>query len=326
MTSALQRLCDPGHKRKSLPKHMLISAMLCRDALLDLIFRALHQQHPACGLQMKHLQQADALLQGDQGVIIMLCGTAGTGKSTLASLLGQRLGITTILSTDSIRHMLRCFTATILAFIPPLSFSHTQLPLGQQGRCPARSQEGRAATTAAASRTWRHCRAPAAPCSPPWPCRGFVPEEQDPVLHASTYESDTAVLKMRPDLSDEPPRRLVKIGYKAQSSVVLARLEGLVAMWHAAGRSAIVEGVHLHLKAVMRLMQQYPSIMPFLVRLASNNGAGDAYSPPDLHLMLMPLTVRAMGEKDRPRRSLDGIRQLSELCSMRCSELCLAHM
>lgn len=87
------------------------------------------------------------------------------------------------------------------------------------------------------------------------------------MLHASTYESDAAVLKMRPDLSDEQPRRLVKIGYKAQSSVVLARLEGLVSMWHSAGRSAIVEGVHLHLKAVMRLVKQYPSIMPFLVRL-----------------------------------------------------------
>lgn len=91
-------------------------------------------------------------------------------------------------------------------------------------------------------------------------------EEEDPVLHASTYESDVAVLKMRPDLSAELPRRLVKIGYKAQSGVVLSRLEGLVAMWHAAGRSAVVEGVHLHLKAVVRLMQQYPSIMPFLVQ------------------------------------------------------------
>lgn len=103
-----------------------------------------------------------------------------------------------------------------------------------------------------------------------WCSRGFVTAQEDPVLHASTYESDAAVLRMRPDLSEEPPSRLVKIGYKTQSSVVLARLEGLVAMWHAAGRSAIVEGVHLHLKAVKRLMQQYPSIMPFLVRIPAS--------------------------------------------------------
>lgn len=110
---------------------MITSKSLYRDALLDLIFRALHQKDPACGLQMKQLLQADALLQGDQGVIIMLCGTAGTGKSTLASLLGQRLGITTILSTDSIRHMLRYAIATprLGSCITPLSSSRTELPL-----------------------------------------------------------------------------------------------------------------------------------------------------------------------------------------------------
>ena len=30
---------------------------------------------------------------------VLLCGTSGTGKSTLASLLAARLGITTLLST-----------------------------------------------------------------------------------------------------------------------------------------------------------------------------------------------------------------------------------
>lgn len=43
-------------------------------------------------------------------ITIVLCGTSGTGKSTLASLLAARLGITTILSTDTVRHMLRSFT------------------------------------------------------------------------------------------------------------------------------------------------------------------------------------------------------------------------
>lgn len=43
-------------------------------------------------------------------MIILLAGTSGTGKSTLASLLASKMGITTIVSTDSIRHMLRSFT------------------------------------------------------------------------------------------------------------------------------------------------------------------------------------------------------------------------
>ena len=42
-------------------------------------------------------------------MIVLLAGTSGTGKSTLAALLAARLGITTVLSTDSVRHMLRSF-------------------------------------------------------------------------------------------------------------------------------------------------------------------------------------------------------------------------
>ncbi len=45
-----------------------------------------------------------------RSVTVLLAGTSGTGKSTLAGLLAARLGISTIVSTDSVRHMLRSFT------------------------------------------------------------------------------------------------------------------------------------------------------------------------------------------------------------------------
>ncbi|KAL0480780.1 hypothetical protein AKO1_006960 [Acrasis kona] len=44
-----------------------------------------------------------------RSVIVLFGGTSGTGKSTLASLLASRMGITKILGTDSVRHLLRGF-------------------------------------------------------------------------------------------------------------------------------------------------------------------------------------------------------------------------
>ena len=43
--------------------------------------------------------------------MVLLAGTSGTGKGTLASLLGSRLGISTVLSTDTIRHVMRNFVS-----------------------------------------------------------------------------------------------------------------------------------------------------------------------------------------------------------------------
>lgn len=43
--------------------------------------------------------------------MILISGTSGSGKSTLSSFLGQRLGITKIVSTDNIRHTLRGLTS-----------------------------------------------------------------------------------------------------------------------------------------------------------------------------------------------------------------------
>jgi 2-phosphoglycerate kinase len=51
------------------------------------------------------------LTSNQQPIIILLGGTSGTGKSTLASLLSTRLAIPTILSTDHVRHLLRTFHA-----------------------------------------------------------------------------------------------------------------------------------------------------------------------------------------------------------------------
>jgi hypothetical protein len=50
---------------------------------------------------------ASDIKEQKRSCIILLSGTSGTGKSTLASLLAKRLGITKVVSTDTIRHTLR---------------------------------------------------------------------------------------------------------------------------------------------------------------------------------------------------------------------------
>ena len=48
----------------------------------------------------------------DRPLIVMLGGAAGVGKSTLATLLAHRLGITRVIATDVIRQVLRAFFTT----------------------------------------------------------------------------------------------------------------------------------------------------------------------------------------------------------------------
>lgn len=105
------------------------------------------------------------------------------GKSTLAALLAARLGISTVVSTDSIRHMLRRQArppAPMLAAGRGAAAGRslvcatcaTQRVVAGRARLPHPAndqEEGKAAR-------------PLAPCS-------FTSEEEDPLLWASTYQA-----------------------------------------------------------------------------------------------------------------------------------------
>jgi len=58
---------------------------------------------------LKDFHIASDLVMNKRHIIVLLAGASGTGKSTLASLLGSRLGISTVLSSDTIRHIMRNF-------------------------------------------------------------------------------------------------------------------------------------------------------------------------------------------------------------------------
>lgn len=63
-------------------------------------------------------QRLDSL---DRPLIVLLAGTTGVGKSTVATMLAHRLGITRVIATDVIRQVLRAFFS--YDFLPAVHYS-----------------------------------------------------------------------------------------------------------------------------------------------------------------------------------------------------------
>jgi 2-phosphoglycerate kinase len=72
-------------------------------------------------LIMRRLRQYLALRELDLPVVFLLGGATGTGKSTVATELAYRLGITRVTSTDFIRQTMRAFFSE--DFMPSIHYS-----------------------------------------------------------------------------------------------------------------------------------------------------------------------------------------------------------
>ena len=57
----------------------------------------------------------------DRPLVVLMAGTTGVGKSTLATMLATRLGVTRVIATDSIRQVLRAFFSR--DFMPVVHYS-----------------------------------------------------------------------------------------------------------------------------------------------------------------------------------------------------------
>lgn len=66
---------------------------------------------------MRRFRDWRALDHLDRPLVVLLAGTAGVGKSTLATMLAHRLGLTRVIASDVIRQVLRA------------SFSHELMPI-----------------------------------------------------------------------------------------------------------------------------------------------------------------------------------------------------
>uniref|UniRef100_A0A453GXQ3 2-phosphoglycerate kinase n=1 Tax=Aegilops tauschii subsp. strangulata TaxID=200361 RepID=A0A453GXQ3_AEGTS len=213
------------------------TVLIPRDLFLHLVCQALALYKYLAPNQRNHLTLACRIRERKESVTVLLCGTSGCGKSTLSTLLGSRLGITTVVSTDSIRHMMRSF---VDEKENPLLWASTY----HAGECldPVAVSEAKARRKAKK--------------------RSGVSSNS-----GMDYEGSGDKVEGKPI----GKKQMAIEGYKAQSEMVIDSLDRLITAWEDRKESVVVEGVHLSLNFVMGLMKKHPSIIPFMIYI-SNEG------------------------------------------------------
>ncbi|XBI69419.1 hypothetical protein VPH35_064128 [Triticum aestivum] len=213
------------------------TVLIPRDLFLHLVCQALALYKYLAPNQRNHLTLACRIRERKESVTVLLCGTSGCGKSTLSTLLGSRLGITTVVSTDSIRHMMRSFVDDKEN---PLLWASTY----HAGEC----LDPVAVSKAKARRKAKK--------------RSGVSTNS-----GMDYEGSGDKVEGKPI----GKKQMAIEGYKAQSEMVIDSLDRLITAWEDRKESVVVEGVHLSLNFVMGLMKKHPSIIPFMIYI-SNEG------------------------------------------------------
>ncbi|KAJ1281650.1 hypothetical protein BS78_04G322000 [Paspalum vaginatum] len=219
-------------------------------------------------------QKADLLLacrikEKKESVTILLCGTSGCGKSTLSSLLGSRLGITTVVSTDSIRHMMRGFVDEKQNPLLYASTYHAGEYLD-----PIAVAQAKAKRKANKSTIVSHPNA-------------SVGKE---VISDNKSHHGSSELPPRTELIGN--KQMAVEGYKAQSEMVIDSLDRLITSWEEQKESVIVEGVHLSLNFVMGLMKKHPSIIPFMVYITNEEKHMERFAVRAKYMTLDPAKNR----------------------------------
>ncbi|KAJ0248278.1 P-loop NTPase domain-containing protein LPA1 2 [Hirschfeldia incana] len=231
---------DDVDKDKSKPFEMYkrrTTVFVTRQVFLDVVCDALAEYKYVGRDQRADLILACRIRERKESVTVLLCGTSGCGKSTLSALLGSRLGITTVVSTDSIRHMMRSFADEKQNPLLWASTYHAGEYLD-----PVAVAESKAKRKAKKLKGSRGANS--------------TSQKMDAGSNSSTTEL----------LSD---KQMAIEGYKAQSEMVIDSLDRLITTWEERRESVVVEGVHLSLNFVMGLMKKHPSIVPFMVYISN---------------------------------------------------------
>uniref|UniRef100_A0A1D1XWC6 Uncharacterized protein DDB_G0273453/DDB_G0273565 n=1 Tax=Anthurium amnicola TaxID=1678845 RepID=A0A1D1XWC6_9ARAE len=225
----------------------LTTVVVSREIFLDVVCDALSEYKYVGPNQSADLIVACRIRERKESVTILLCGTSGCGKSTLSALLGSRLGVTTVISTDSIRHMMRSFV------------DERQNPLLWASTYHAGEYLDPVAVAEAKARRKAKKLAGVTPVSK---------EESPGVLHEMT---DVRMLDAGSGVELLGKKQMAIEGFKAQSEMVIDSLDRLITAWEDRKESVVVEGVHLSLNFVMGLMKKHPSIIPFMIYITNED-------------------------------------------------------
>ncbi|KAG6607154.1 P-loop NTPase domain-containing protein LPA1-like 1, partial [Cucurbita argyrosperma subsp. sororia] len=226
------------------------TAVVKRETFLDVICDSLAKYKYVGPNQRADLILACRIRERKESVTVLLCGTSGCGKSTLSALLGSRLGITTVISTDSIRHMMRSFVDEKQN---PLLWSSTYHAGEFLDPVAVAESKARKKAKKLAGISHKHMK----------------DETSDGLI---TINSDNQLIgsaKVLNNLELISPKQMAIEGFKAQSEMVIDSLDRLITAWEERKESVIVEGVHLSLSFVMGLMKKHPSIIPFMIYIVN---------------------------------------------------------
>ncbi|GMP98821.1 hypothetical protein CsSME_00046559 [Camellia sinensis var. sinensis] len=221
-----------------------------RKTFLDVVCNALDEYKYVGPNQRADLVLACRIRERKESVTVLLCGTSGCGKSTLSALLGSRLGITTVISTDSIRHMMRSFVDEKQNPLLWASTYHAGEYLDSVAVAEAKKDKRKAKKLDGGSQQLL----------------------KDDVSDGSVGKSDIRPPEMGSSSAELiSPRQMAIEGFKAQSEMVIDSLDRLITAWEERKESVVVEGVHLSLNFVMGLMKKHPSIIPFMIYITNED-------------------------------------------------------
>ncbi|KAM6596050.1 hypothetical protein CsatA_006574 [Cannabis sativa] len=248
-----QLVSGKDDKSRSVPFELYkrrTTIVVMRETFLNVVCNALAEYKYVGPNQRADLVLACRIRERKESITVLLCGTSGCGKSTLSALLGSRLGITTVISTDSIRHMMRSFVDEKQN---PLLWSSTYHagefldPVAVAEAKAKRKAKKLAGTTHSLSK--------------------------DEAANGSTAGmSEAHKLEVGSGTTDLlSPKQMAVEGFKAQSEMVIDSLDRLITAWEERKESVVVEGVHLSLNFVMGLMKKHPSIVPFMIYITNED-------------------------------------------------------